>query len=224
MTYNEGSNQISINNALPMEDTLGKLLTDTDQVFDFTISINIIGNATISYEVTAEKDDTSTLGNNDVRIYLEKSTDATNYSAVKEPSGYIPLGSKNEFDASANEMRLDVGSTTSTVTYYYKLRMWVSKNYEVTNESRFFTIKVNAYGSDNTSVESKPEEASGAAELIKKANSKEIANYSDGNTAQMYVFEQPKTEQVSALTPTSLKGKNSIIRKIDNEFEQPSQT
>ena len=208
MTYTEGENKISINNAVPMEDSVGKLLSDVDQVFDFTISINIIGNTTISYEVTAEKDDASTLGNNDVRIYLEKSTDATNYSAVKNPSGYIPLGAEDEFKASAKEMRLDVGSTTSTVTYYYKLRMWVSKDYEVTNESRFFTIRINAYGSDSAVIVEKPEPMSPEDFVNKKANNPGITNYTDGDPTQPYVFSHPATEQTPALTDYRYIGNN----------------
>lgn len=200
MTYTEGSNKISINNAVPMEDSVGKLLSNNDQVFDFTISINIIGNTTIAYEVTAEKDDTSTLGNNDVRIYLEKSTDATNYSAVKNPSGYIPLGEEDEFKASAKEMRLDVGSTTKTATYYYRLRMWISKDYGVTNESRFFTIRVNAYGSDNVVISEKPEPMSPEDFVNKKANPPGITDYTNGDPTQPYVFEHPATAQTPALT------------------------
>ena len=92
MTYTEGENKITLENALPMEDEVGKLLSDNNQVFDFTVSINIVGNQSIAYEVTAEKDQNSTLGNNDVRIYLEKSTSPTGgYQEVKSPSGYIPM-------------------------------------------------------------------------------------------------------------------------------------
>ena len=43
MTYTEADNKISITNTMPIEDTVGKALTGTDQVFDFTVETNITG-------------------------------------------------------------------------------------------------------------------------------------------------------------------------------------
>ena len=145
MSYNEATNGLSITNALPVEDCTGEKSTDT---FDFTMSITMKGNFTISYEVTAEKDEASTLSDDDVRIYLERSEDGTTYEAVSGPNSYTMIGNEDEFGASANEMILDSGTVTKSVDYKYKLRMWLSKNAEVTGESKYFTIKVNVYGKD----------------------------------------------------------------------------
>ena len=88
MSYREGENGITLENAYPMEDSVGKVLSDPNQLFDFTVNINLYGSKTpVSYEVTAEKDGNSTLSDSDVRIYLEKSSDGTNYNAVSQPSG-----------------------------------------------------------------------------------------------------------------------------------------
>ncbi len=46
------------------------------------------------------------------------------------------------------EMILYSDNTTNSRTDYYILRMWVSEDYEITGESKFFTIKVNVYGTD----------------------------------------------------------------------------
>ncbi len=156
MVYTEGDNGITLSNAIPMEDEVGKQLKDDNQMFDFTVQINIVGNTTISYEVTAEKQTDSTLQNNEVRIYLERSTDKANYNAVSnEVTGYVPLEEADSFGAKVGEMVLDTGSTSTTATYYYRLRMWVSKSYELTEESKHFTIKVNVYGSDGVKVTSR---------------------------------------------------------------------
>jgi flagellar basal body-associated protein FliL len=56
MIYTEGTNKISITNAMPITDEEGIILTNEDQVFDFTVAITITGSQSISYEVTAEKD------------------------------------------------------------------------------------------------------------------------------------------------------------------------
>ena len=153
MTYTEGENKISIENALPLEDEIGKKLTNDNQVFDFTVDIKVTGKQTIAYEVTGEKDSESTLDDNAVRLYLEKSEDKENYKAVQEPSYYVPLLEDDTFGAKKGEMILDTGTVTESKVYYYRLRMWVSKDYKVNDVSNFFTIKVNVYGKDSNTGE-----------------------------------------------------------------------
>ena len=150
MTYTEGENKISITNAMPIEDEVGKKLTNADQVFDFTVETNITGKQSITYEVTGEKDTSSTLSDNDVRLYLEKSEDGTTYEPVLDPTGYTPITEDDQLGAKKGEMILDTGTIQGTTKYYYKLRMWVSKNYNVTSESKFFTVRVNVYGKEGT--------------------------------------------------------------------------
>ena len=147
MTYNEATNGISITNALPVDDCTGEKSTD---MFDFTMSIEMKGDFKISYEVTAEKDESSTLSDDDVRIYLERSEDETSYVPVSGPNSYTMIRDTDEFGASSNEMILDVGTVTKSVDYKYRLRMWLSKNAEVTGDSKFYTIKVNVYGKDGS--------------------------------------------------------------------------
>ena len=155
MTYTEADNKISITNAMPMEDTVGKALTGTDQVFDFTVETNITGKQSIAYEVTALKADTSTLDDKDVRLYLEKSTDGTSYNEVLAPSAYTPIDSTapddtDQYGTKKKEMVLDTGTIQSSVKYYYRLRMWVSKDYEITKDVKTFTVTVNVYGKEGT--------------------------------------------------------------------------
>lgn len=148
MTYTERQNKISITNAMPLEDSVGRTLSDTSQVFDFALDVTINGRMSIAYQITAKKDARSTLQNNEVKLYLERSTDGTSYSSVMEPSNYSPIAENNDFGALAGEMILDTGTVTSTTHYDYRLRMWVDKNYEVTGNAKSFTVTVNAYGKD----------------------------------------------------------------------------
>ncbi len=149
MIYTEGDNQISINNAVPITEEVGKTLSDENYVFDFTINIKTGPKMPISYEVTAVKDASSTMGNEDVRLYLQKSLDGTNYNdEVLEPSPYTPLDVDDEFGAKAGEMVMDVGTVSEKVTYYYRLRMWVDSSYELSSEAKSFTVKVNVYGKE----------------------------------------------------------------------------
>ncbi len=154
MAYTDGDNQITINNAVPITDEVGKLLSDENNLFDFTVNINIVGNATISYEITAEKSASSTMANNGIKLYLQKSKDGTNYDEeVLQPSPYEPINKDDEFGAKAGEMVLDIGTTNKTVRYYYRLRMWVDQDYEESKISKSFTIKVNTYGKSGSYTE-----------------------------------------------------------------------
>ncbi len=151
MNYNEATNGITLNDAFPISDSDGKQLTGEGRTFSFTVTVTTGNNTAVGYEVSAVKDPTSTLGNNDVRIYLEKSTTGAEgtYSSVLEPTGFNPINATTEIGTPAGEMILHSDSTTSTRTDYYILRMWVAESYQVTGESKFFTIKVNVYGTDS---------------------------------------------------------------------------
>ncbi len=155
MVYNEGENGIYLDNAIPMEDSLGKVLSDSRQKFDFTVNINIIGKTTINYEVTAEKQEGSTLQDDEVRIYLEKSIDNTQYNAVSDVSNYKGIEQADKMGAQAGEMILDAGSSSKTTTYYYRLRMWVGDNFVASGDAKTFTVKVNVYGSDGGKIEAR---------------------------------------------------------------------
>ncbi len=151
MNYNEATNGITLTDAFPISDNDGKQLTGEGKTFSFTVTVTTGNNTAVGYEVSAVKDNTSTLGNNDVRIYLEKSTTGAEgtYSSVLEPTGFSGVNATTEIGTPAGEMLLHSDSTTSTRTDYYILRMWVDENYQITGESKFFTIKVNVYGTDS---------------------------------------------------------------------------
>ncbi len=151
MNYNEATNGITLTDAFPISDNDGKQLTGEGRTFTFTVTVTTGNNTAVGYEVSAVKDSTSTLGNNDVRIYLEKSTSGAEgtYSEVLAPTGFNPINATTEIGTPAGEMLLHSDSTTTTRTDYYILRMWVNESYQVTGESKFFTIKVNVYGTDS---------------------------------------------------------------------------
>ncbi len=206
MSYTEGENGITLENAYPMEDSVGKVLSDPNQLFDFTVNINLYGSKTpVSYEVTAEKDENSTLGDSDVRIYLEKSTDGTNYNAVSQPSGYIPMGDADEFGAQATEMLLDRGNTTDTVTYNYRLRMWVGSSYQVSGEERHFTLKVNIYGNDGVNVEVNGVELDKSSATVKLTNSLQLnASTTPASPSDKTITWTSSDPRIATVTNTGL--------------------
>ena len=146
MNYTEANNGLTINEAVPTTDEEGKILISPGQVFDFTVSIDIVGDFQVSYEVVAEKQASSTLDEKYVKLYLERGLDGTNYSEIMEPSIYVGIEKASEFGAPTGSMIMDTGTVSSSTLYYYRLRMWLDESYELTSEAKSFTVKVNVYG------------------------------------------------------------------------------
>lgn len=141
LNYNEDSNGINITNAYPMTDDLGKVLTNEDQYFDFSIDASITGDVVANYEISAIKDSNSTLGNDDVKLYLEKKVD-NSYEEVMAPKNFTPLTKSTDLGTMAGSMLLDSGSVSKTSTTSYRLRMWVDSDTVVDNLVKNFKVTV----------------------------------------------------------------------------------
>ena len=175
MTYTESeTNVINIQNANPTSDAVGMALVNSSTASDYfsfeigTDNVSLSAEETIYYEITAEKlsaqeiynegvteassvEDITLLDDQYVRMYLVKSTDGTNYEAVLPPTSYTPLDEADTLGASAGEMVLYFDSftnTTKTEKKYFKMAMWPSENYSLSDETKTFAVRVNVYASD----------------------------------------------------------------------------
>lgn len=153
MAYNEDSNGINIEDAVPISDAEGKALTGSGNVFDFSVTATITGKTTINYEVVASKDATSTIPDQYIKLYLESSnTNGSGYTQVFAPSAYVPSTVVSGMDAPVGTMQMATGSftsnstTTTTQTKYYRLRMWVDTTYPVSGNAETYKVFVNVYG------------------------------------------------------------------------------
>lgn len=146
LVYTEGPNGIKIDNALPVADEEGRKMTSSSHLMNFTVSASMKDEAKASYEIAAIKDQKSTLANNYIKLYLERSTDGTNYTPVKEPSTYKELQKKDEYGVPKGNMVLDQVEINEEITYYYRLRMWLDSSYNLDSTARYFSLKVNIYG------------------------------------------------------------------------------
>ena len=61
---------ISLTEAYPVADSIGKVQTGEGKVFDFKVTSNISMNSSIGYQVTARKKTGSTLDDSAVKVYL----------------------------------------------------------------------------------------------------------------------------------------------------------
>lgn len=155
MSYVEGiTNVISIKNALPTIDDVGK---QQQEYFDFQLSAKISGNAKINYQVIA-KNITNEFENglpkipvqrqlnaNQIKIYLEKE-DGSQYETVLEPTIFSTL--PNFLEENDTNKVLYTGSfyndgiDTKQQTDKFILRMWLDSNAEIDEISRTFKVKV----------------------------------------------------------------------------------
>lgn len=161
LTYTEGATGISITDAMPMTEAAGKALHAEGQYFDFKVAATVTGTTTINYDITASKvtdgTNASTLSNSDVRLYLEElasegASAETAGTVAMVPTAFTP-GTVNDLTGRpAGEMVLKSGQFTASDTTFYRLRMWLDKDYgkdDTTGESfataKKFTVKVNVY-------------------------------------------------------------------------------
>ena len=141
LNYTEDTNGINITNAFPVTDNVGKLLSDENQYFDFTVEAKISGDVVAKYEVSAEKETSSTLDNDEVKLYLEKKVN-NSYQEVMAPKHFTPLKESTDLGTMAGTMLLDSGTLSKSSTINYRLRMWVDANTILDNLEKSFGVRV----------------------------------------------------------------------------------
>ena len=150
MNYVEGENAISLTNALPMTDEVGKALADANQYFDFTVSANITGTTTINYAITATKEADSTIPDAGVKVYLtdmdaDGDTPITGYETPKKVSE-LQKTSSDVSGAPDDQYKLTSDTFSATSSQAYRLRMWVADDYSTLTTSGTYKLRVNVYG------------------------------------------------------------------------------
>ena len=148
-TENTGvGNGISIENAFPVSDTVGKSYSTENYVFDFKVEGTNTGKDEIPYEVTLRKKSTSTLAESNVKVYL---TDMTEDSDIEilEPTLYSDLPLTNIEVGNEVEKTLHTESVLGNTANYlkeFRLRMWIDENSNQDEISgKTFTATVNVY-------------------------------------------------------------------------------
>lgn len=156
MNYTESSNVISITNAEPTSDLVGRVSND---YFDFSINTEIGGNMSINYEVRAEKlsVNATPIADSDIKIYLEKLENGS-YVSKMEPTYYRNTEDSvlSDDQVNKNTMLLYRGvfsNNANDVKSFeddFRLRMWLSSDAELDENKREFKLRVNVYSSTNS--------------------------------------------------------------------------
>lgn len=153
-SYNEEggiSNGINIQDALPVPDETGKVLSGSHEYFEFSVSATT-PNTNLTYEIVAKKGEDSTLAEDNVKIYL------TSFEGNSEVA--TPLTTNNGSVVTYSELKDTTNPLLTGKTIYYGevkagevsygkrfcLRMWVKQseegyNFEEIND-KTFSVKV----------------------------------------------------------------------------------
>ena len=142
-TYNESdTNVIDIKNAVPMTDANGKMLTGGSNTFDFTVSAKFAGVSSIGYEVYATPIE-KTIDTKYVKVYLTDQNDNpisgfdTTVPTYDNLTDSSETGSKTIYKSEL---------TKSEEVKKYRLRVWISSDYDYPEESKKLSFKVNVKG------------------------------------------------------------------------------
>lgn len=151
-------NGIKITDAIPMTDAEGKVLADANQYFDFKVTSTVSGDATIPYEVTLRKGADSTLGEDQIKVFLTATGSETKGVNSADDSGTIKLFSElaqttTNVPAGTVEKTIYKGTVPAKTTNYaenFKLRMWIKgENGVAADYSPYeFVLKTAATGTD----------------------------------------------------------------------------
>ena len=151
MKYTESTNTISMNKALPTTDKTGKVRLTEGEYFDFTLEGTIKGTENINWEIAAEDVTTSSkkIDGKYIKLYLTSLDENNNEKEVMAPTVYSADTTENTYTGRpANMMSLAKGSTSTSFSTKYRLRMYVDESYNPQGDGGdlSFSIKINAYG------------------------------------------------------------------------------
>ena len=152
MSYEESDNIISMSGALPTTDKTGKVRLTEGEYFDFTVSSSITGNVNINYEISAKDVTTSDrkIDGSNIKLYLTEIVDGEE-KELMTPEVYNEESTENTYTGRpANEMSLYTSSMNSSEEHQYRLRMYVTEEYNPQGDggNLSFSVKINVYGKD----------------------------------------------------------------------------
>ena len=137
-------NGILLENAFPTSDAIGKAMIGTKQYFDFFITATT-DKSNLLYQILVNKDELSTLADNNVRIYLTQVMGSYEQEKVLcDFSDLVIKTIENKEYYVLYETVLKKGLKDYMDSY--RLRMWVKED-AYNYEQKFFSIKIDVAAS-----------------------------------------------------------------------------
>ena len=148
MTYTESENIISLGNSLPTTDKTGTTRLKDGEYFDFTVSSEITGDVNINYEISAKEVGEGTIDGSNIKLYLTEIVDDKE-EPLMTPETYNEESTENTYTGRpSGEMSLYTSSMNSSEEHTFRLRMYVTEEYNPQGDGGglTFTVQVNVYG------------------------------------------------------------------------------
>jgi len=127
ITYTDNRTGLQIKDVHPTTDELGIKNLTKGEYFDFAVDVDLDNAARVEYEIALVKNiKTSSLTNDDIRIYLEKEESGT-YTKVFGPDKFTPLTKKTKYGSKIGTMVIYKIKKANSTSDKYRLRMWMSE-------------------------------------------------------------------------------------------------
>ncbi len=150
---------ISLENAFPISDEVGRQQEGNGKVFHFTIKSDTISNMSIPYVVTARVKDTSTLDPSAVKLYLTELEGDTEKPLTEKIFSRLRTATQPTIPEGTVEKVIYKGEVPENTANYQKnfcLRMWIDESIDFSPvekdgeiiypyNDKTFTITVNVY-------------------------------------------------------------------------------
>ena len=144
MSYSENTNGINLTDAIATSDAVGMAMGGENEYFDFTVSATMSGNTSVDYIIAGSKDASSTLPDNAIKVYLTE-INGSSVSQVLAPTKVSELDSTSSISYGPDNQYLLLQSNfNNSSSRNYRLRMWISDDFNMTVGS--YTFRINVYG------------------------------------------------------------------------------
>ena len=210
---------ISLTEAYPVADSIGKVQVGEGKVFDFKVTSTISMNSNIGYQVTARKKTGSTLANSAVKVYL---TEVNGTEQELLLSKYSELSQTDKVDANKYTEKVlyesRVPANTSNYEKNFRLRMWVSDDTDFSDGSmndKTFTLTVNVYADGKVVTSEEQNSYSNASIKSVSIDNTELTKVENKD----YQYETTLPEGTTSTTldiETENKYAKVTVEKIDN--------
>jgi len=208
-------NGIKIENAFPTSDEKGKVLTKTNEYFDFKVTSKTASTIAIPYEVTARKSSDSDDIDGYIRVYLTKGE--TNEEVLLE--NYDKLDQTDKVDVSKwTEKVIYTDTVPANKANYeenFRLRIWLREGtrFDTTDmNNKTFTLTVNVYA--NAEVVNQQQSTYTEA-LLNGADPVLTANTTTANSSN--VRRLSNTETTKELIPVIIDNTGKVTKANINE-------
>ena len=145
MNYKSEVNGLQLTSITPVANDVAIENRAEGSYFDFSVSSDIDSDTAVDYEISLVKDESSTISDSDIMVYLEKQTSGT-YSKVDNPKQFTPVKKKTNLGSPAKSMVLGKFSLSANQVDNYRLRIWVKDGAVITDSSANYKVRVNVYG------------------------------------------------------------------------------